>query len=227
MNRYDPFGPNQAVPSALKRLIEHPERANWQAAILLYKTCRRWPKWPLTFALAVVDGRFEIHGADFLIRPPVGWEELCDEALRTDVTPELIQGVGLAPRQGVSILNEIFGPMDVFCSARLRRFDDQRILEIGSGLRPTWSLADDGWGGLGESLQVSLSYGARVNFICPLPTEGSLSERAHKWAESFATAALAQRLLIKAIETPELVSKDAPTTREPIDPRRNDPRSTS
>lgn len=207
VTRYDPLGPNPTVPSALAWLEKHSEKARWQAAILLYRKSRRWPEWPYHFALAVVDSVLNIHEASFLVRPPIGWEENPKEALPTGVAPELVHTSGLAPDQAVVILNDILGDLSACCSSGLARFKDLRTIRVGSGVSPTWSLADAWCGDLGESLQILLNNSVRVNFICPMPTEGSLQDRAHAWAETYVTAAIAHRLLTKAIRTPHLVSE--------------------
>lgn len=193
MGQYAPAEPRASVPSSLEKLAKHPERGRWNAAILLYSTSRRWPRWAFEFALSTVDSDLQIRSAHFLVQPPFGWKEEEQENLPSDISPRRVASEGLFPSQAVWLLNEIFGNARVY-SNDLMRWGDREKLEAAAGLRLTWRFAG-AWDWLGEDLSVPLDEASHVAFYCRLPTEGGLAARAQSWAQSFAQASYAQKRL--------------------------------
>lgn len=197
--RYDPIGPNETVPASLLALTDHPERKRWLAAILLRGTSQRWPGWACQFALATVDAAHGVHQSEFIVRPPFGWEEDVRKDLPEGITSERLLQEGLAPRQAMQILNEIFGPMDVHHNGGIGCYGSQRQFETGAGITASWTLSSI-LEILGDDLRITLNENSYVSFASILPPRGGLSVRAGKWAKGFVMADLAHRLLRRSLE---------------------------
>lgn len=196
---YDPVGPNKVVPSLLTALAEHPERTRWLAAILLRRTTRRWRDWSCEFALATVDSALQVYQCDFLVRPPVGWEEDERRELPPGLSAERLLNEGLSPGQAMTILNDIFGQMSVHTNGGMASHSQLDDFQIGAAVRASWSYAGI-WNGIADHLRILLTENCHVDFVAPKPLACDLSESARSWADGYVIAEIAHRLMTRALD---------------------------
>lgn len=198
MANFNPFATERSLPPSLIRLVEHPERGRWQTAIMLRQVQYRWPGWPLEYVLATVDSDFEIHQCDFLVMPPLGWEQRDEVALPDHLSLERVIAKGLLPSQAMSALNAVFGRMCVFHNGSMGSYSLQERFEEQAGVSATWTRS-----GLlemiGDHLTVGIGDHARVEFRASDPGRGQLADRARCWAEGYVVAQRAQKVFVEAM----------------------------
>lgn len=196
MTGFNPFGTGEGLPASLGALVGHPERGRWQAAIMLQKVHSRWPSWPLEHALAVVDSALGIHQADFLMMPPIGWQQK-EVELPNHLSTDQVIAEGLLPGVVMSALNTIFGDLRVYTNASMASLGHHSSFAQSAGLKPTWKQSVL-FQCIGDCLTVALGEHAHVEFRAFMPTDGDLAERAHGWARAYVRARLARQLFMNA-----------------------------
>jgi hypothetical protein len=99
----------------------------------------------------------------------------------------------------MTILNNVFGQMDVHTNGGLASHTHLDDFQIGAGVRALWSYASI-WTGIADHLRIPLTDNCRLEFVAPLPQQGNLSASARSWADSYVVAEIAHRLILTTLQ---------------------------